>query len=158
MVGGDEGEFSPEYWSMLWSWLENGGIQCVAGYLRAPDLSGFNAKAPPPKTRAFWEIVNSGRAPETAEMADALDGLDRPDVITLDMIRLTSSAEFAEWLHDRRNRRQVPYRIEECGYVQVLNDCAKDRLWKIKGRRQAVYAKRELSERDQIAAAMKLTR
>jgi hypothetical protein len=28
------------------------------------DLSGFDPKAPPPKTAAFWDIVNSNRTPE----------------------------------------------------------------------------------------------
>ena len=60
----------------------------MAAYLRDLDLSGFDPKAPPPKTAAFWDIVNSGVAPETSEMADTLDRLGQPPAVTLEMIRL----------------------------------------------------------------------
>ena len=51
----------------------------VAEYLASRDLSGFDPKAPPPKTEAFWEIVNANRAPEDAELADVLDALGKTD-------------------------------------------------------------------------------
>ena len=47
------------------------------------DLSGFDAKAPPPKTPAFWAIVDANRAPEDAELADVLDQIGKPDAVTL---------------------------------------------------------------------------
>jgi hypothetical protein len=47
--------------------------------------------------------------------------------------------------------------LEKCGYVPVRNDLADDGLWKVHGKRQAVYAKASLSLRDQLAAAQKLT-
>jgi hypothetical protein len=50
----------------------------VAAYLASLDISGFNPKAPPPKTPAFWAIV-ANRAPEDAELADVLDGLGNPN-------------------------------------------------------------------------------
>ena len=43
------------------------------------DLSDFDPKAPPPKTPAFWDIVDANRAPEDAELADVLDKLGNPD-------------------------------------------------------------------------------
>jgi hypothetical protein len=46
--------------------------------------------------------------------------------------------------------------MEKCGYVPVRNDDADDGLWKIRGRRQVVYARTELSLRDRLAAARKL--
>jgi len=61
------------------------------------------------------------------------------------------------WLDDRRNRRAIPHRLEKCGYVPVRNPHADDGLWKIAGKRQAVYAKAALPLRDQLAAAAKLT-
>jgi hypothetical protein len=60
--------------------------------------------------------------------------------------------DFASWLDDRKNRRQIPHRMEAVGYVAVRNDGAKDGLWKVGGARVAVYAKRELERRDQLAA------
>jgi hypothetical protein len=64
---------------------------------------------------------------------------------------------FVDWLRDRRNSRQIPYRFEEAGYVTVRNGAARDGLWKIRGRRIAVYAKATLPLRDRLAAAKALT-
>jgi hypothetical protein len=128
----------------------------VAHYLGTLDLKGFDAKAPPPKTQAFWEIVDSSRAPEDAEFADALDKLGRPDAVTLSAILSKADVGFQMWLGDRKNRRRIPHRMDECGYVPVRNTTAVDGLWKIRGKRQAVYSTRELSLRDQLAAAESL--
>jgi hypothetical protein len=43
--------------------------------------------------------------------------------------------------------------MEECGYVRVRNEAAKDGLWVIIGKRQAIYARSNLSIRDRIDAA-----
>ena len=98
-------------------------------------------------------------------MADAIDALGKPDAVTTQQLLRKSSVGFGDWLRDRKNRRKIGYRFEGCGYVAVRNpDDARDGQWKIKdssndktGRRQTVYAKRELSLRDQIAAAERLT-
>jgi hypothetical protein len=71
------------------------------------DISDFNPKAPPRKTEAFWEIVNASRAPEDAELADAIDHLSSPDVVTIDMIGAAADAETAMWIRDRKNRRII---------------------------------------------------
>ena len=60
-------DFSDDYWPKLWGWYANGGDRHVAAYLAARDLSAFDATAPPPKTAAFWDIVDVNRAPEDAE-------------------------------------------------------------------------------------------
>ena len=69
----DKADFEQKYWDDLWHYYDNGGASHVAAYLAAYDLSSFNAKAPPPKTPAFWEIVHSSRNPNEAELADVLD-------------------------------------------------------------------------------------
>ena len=145
--------FTENYWIELYRWFDNGGSEAVAAYLASHDLSAFNPKAPPPKTSAFWEIVNSSRAPEDAELADVLDALRRPDVVTIAQIAGHAMPDFAEWLRDRKNARRIPHRLEACGYVAVRNPGATDGHWKIGDRRQVIYAKAELSERDRIAAA-----
>ena len=71
-------DFGADYWNMLWRWCESGGFGHVAAYLAEFDLSGFDPKAPPPKTIAFWEIVEAGRAPEDAELEDILDTHRQP--------------------------------------------------------------------------------
>jgi hypothetical protein len=118
---------------------------------------GFRPEVPPPKTQAFWDIVDANRAPEDAEIADVLDQLNNPDVVLLSQIIDRANADFACWLQDRRNRRAIPHRLEQCGYVPVRNRDAKDGLWLIRGARQVIYAKNSLSIRDQLAAVETLT-
>jgi hypothetical protein len=150
-------DFPAGYWPAIYKWFAQGGRDAVTHYLTNLDLSEWDAKAPPTKTQAFWEIVDSSRASEDAELADALDKLGRPEAVTLDRIMTKAPVEFRDWLRDRRNRRKIPHRFEECGYVPVREPHAKDGLWVIGGRRQTVYARKELALRDQIAAASKVT-
>ena len=50
------------------------------------DISGFDPKAPPPKTAAFWAIADANRPAEEAELADAIDKLGAPDAFTLQQL------------------------------------------------------------------------
>lgn len=120
-------------------------------------MAGFDPKAPPPKTEAFFEIVQAYRAPEDAELADALDGLGRPNIVTLGQIASRADQSFAEWLRDRKNARRIPHRMEECGYVAVRNPDAEDGRWKMNGKRQVVYARAELSPRARLEHVYDLT-
>jgi hypothetical protein len=162
-------DFTPEYWNKLWAWYDSGGDQHVAAYLATLNLATFDAKAPPPKTPAFWDIVDASRAPEDSELADTLDQMGNPDATTLigiinrahemaptDENGFEDRNSFAAWLTDRRNRRVIPHRLERCDYVPVRNDMAKDGLWRVNGTRQAIYAKADLSLRDRLKAASKL--
>jgi hypothetical protein len=149
-------DFTPVYWKTLWHWYDNGGDRHVAAYLANLDISAFDPKEPPPKTAAFWDIVDASRAPEDAELADALDRLGNPNAVTLGMITTVASSEFGLWWNDRKNRRAIPHRMERCGYVHVRNNDAVDGLWKINGKRQAVYAKSSMAIRDRYGAASAL--
>jgi hypothetical protein len=146
-------EFSTKYWDDLWGWYADGGVEHVAAYLTELDITGFDQKAPPPTTTAFWDIVNVNRAPEDAELADVLDKLKNPDTVTLADLIGAATGEIAEWLLDRRHRRALPHRLERCDYVSVRNRNAKDGLWKMQGARQVIYAKAELSPQQREAAA-----
>jgi hypothetical protein len=149
-------DISPDYWNELWGWYASGGIEIVSAYLADLDLSGFDPKAPPPKTPAFWAIVDASRSPEDAELADVLDRLGNPDATILAWITNEAEGDFQDWLKDRKNRRSIPHRMERCDYVPVRNDAARDGLWKIGTRRQVVYTKTTLSLRDRFAAARRL--
>ena len=146
--------FGTEYFNNLWTWYEAGGLGHVAAYLAGLDLAGFNPKAPPPKTQAFWEIVETSRAPESAELADAIESMGSPPALTLEQLMWhITDAEFVAYLKDRKHRRHIPHRLEECGYVPVRNKFAKDGQWKVGGKRRSVYVKRDLPPAEQIAAA-----
>jgi hypothetical protein len=153
-----KGDFVPSYWNDLWGWYARGGDRHVTAYLAELDIASFDAKAPPPRTPAFWDIVDASRAPEDAEFADALDKLGNPDATTLARLAQAATGDFEDWIRDRKNRRVIPYRLERCGYVPVRNDAAESGLWVISGVRQVVYAKAALSIRGRIEAARALAK
>lgn len=146
-------DFSADYWNQLYRWYGGGGAEHVVAYLAQLDLSDFDAKAPPEKTAAFWAIADANRSPEDAELADVLDALGNPNAVTLHKIIARADEGFAEWLRDRKNRRKVPHRMEEGGYVPVRNPSAVSGLWVVGGKRQVIYARKTLTLRDQIYAA-----
>jgi hypothetical protein len=154
-------DFTTDYWRKLYRWYDNGGNEYVADYLAHLDISAFDPKEPPPKTQAFWEIANASRAPEDAELADVLDDLGKPDVVTLKAITdraISLHPAFADWLHDRRNRRAIPHRFEDCGYVAVSNPSDSEGRWKIDGVRHTIYGRASLAVHERIATAMKFAR
>src|SRR5262249_26102406 len=92
-------DFPKDYWRKLWRWYENeGGFGHVAAILAQLDISDFDPKAPPPKTPAFWDIVNANTAPEDAELADVVDELGRPDVLTIAQLITAATGEILPWL------------------------------------------------------------
>jgi hypothetical protein len=152
-------DFEQDYWNSIWAYYENGGYEAVAAYLQAFDLTGFDPAAPPPKTRAFWEIVAASAAPEQGDVADAIEQLGNPPAFTLfDLQSHAISSDLVDWLKDRKNRRVIAAALEKYEYVPVRNQGPKDGLWKINGRRQTVYAKANLTMREQLIAAAALAR
>ncbi len=149
-------DFAEGYWKRLFDWYDEGGDRHVASYLRALDLSGFDPKAPPPKTQAFWDIVEANRAPEDTELADVLDQLGNPEATTLGEVANTASPEFGTWLRDRKNLRSIPHRFDKCGYVSVKNPDRGDPIWKVDGKRQTVYALKTLGVKAQLEAVKNL--
>jgi hypothetical protein len=158
-------DFAPGYWNELWGFYADGGLEHVAAYLTERTLSGFDPKAPPPKTAAFWSIVGVNRAPEDAELADVLDKLGKPDpkdptmiippdAVTInDLIVAASGSDLSEWLLNRKNRRALPHRLENCHYTSVDNPTNKDDVRRVKGERQVIYARTALSPEKRVIAA-----
>jgi hypothetical protein len=152
-------DFAQGFWIRFWKWYDDeGGDGHVAAYLDTLDISDFDPKAPPPKTPAFWSIVNANRTTEEAELQDILDMLDNPDAVTLAKIMPKAGVDFGQWLTERKNRKAVNHRLETCGYRAVNNPVAKDGLWRINDRRQMVYAKTTLALGQQLKAAETLQR
>jgi hypothetical protein len=147
-------DFPSDYWQTLWDWYARGGHAHVAAYLSTLDISSFNPKAPPPKTQAFWDIVEAGRAPENAELADVLDRLGNPKALTLGDLMSRASGGFLDWLKERKNRRLIAHRLEDAGYVHARNpDDRRDGQWKVGLKRQTIYALSSLNDRERIIAA-----
>jgi hypothetical protein len=149
--------FKPDYWKSLYAWFDGEGKHNVTAYLASLDLSNWDPKAPPPHTEAWQRIVDSERPPEDAELADVIDLLANPDAVTLERLSVKATGSFRDWLNDRRNRRIIPHRLQTAGYIPVRNELAKDGLWKIGGKRQAVYARHELPLSERLSAARRLS-
>lgn len=147
-------DFDPGYWNEIWDWYNVGGDSHVAAYLSELDLTGFNAKAAPPRTEAFWAIVNAGDTQEDSELADVIDQLGNPTALTVQQIRERAGfgSEFEGWLSSHKTRRIIPHRLEKQGYVAVRNPDSQDGVWKVEGRRTPIYALGRLAPRDQIEA------
>jgi uncharacterized protein DUF5906 len=91
-------DFVDDYWRTLWGWYARGGDRHVAAYLAELDISSFDPKAPPPKTAAFWDIVDASRAPEDGELADVLDKMGNPNATTLGQIESKAGGDFSRWI------------------------------------------------------------
>ena len=156
-------EFNQSYWQELFDFYGHGGIEHVCAYLSQPNLiENFDPKVPPPKTPAFWAVVDTHRASEDAELDDVLDRLGRPPIVTLEATKKAALSdpnnfELWRWLEDHKNRAKIPHRMEECGYAKIRNPDADDGLWKLGGRRQVIYGREILTPKEQLAAAVKHT-
>ncbi|WP_429568270.1 primase-helicase family protein [Paraburkholderia sp. JPY419] len=153
--------FAEKYWHKLWQWYAVGGTANVVAYLHARDLSDFDPKAPPPKTPAFWQMVAAGEAPESGEMRDVIERLGNPPALTITNVTDEAAEAKMFGLRDelalRANRRSIPHRMERAGYSTVRNPNADDGLFKVGGRRVAIYARSSLTVAQRIAAAQKHT-
>ena len=162
-------DFDPDYWNGIWKWYDDGGLDDVVAFLERYDLTGFDPKAPPEKTPAFWRLVDGATAPEIPALRDTLDELGTPrgdgsvalpTVITLEMIIGSCAGDpdggLYAWLKERNNRRSIPHRLETCGYVPVRNTGADDGMWRVGGKRQVVYGLLSATMPERAAAATAL--
>jgi hypothetical protein len=153
-----EQDFNKEYFDDLWKWYFAEGFAHVAACLAKLNISKFKPKAPPPKTAAFWEVVNINRSSEDAELSDQIDRLGTPDAVTVKgIIGYCNNPDLTNSLNDRRNRRAIPHWLERCGYVSVRNPDAQDGVWRIENVRQPIYAKKTLTPNERLAAARNYT-
>ena len=146
------------YFNGMWHWYEKGGgLGHVAAYLATLDLSGFNPKAPPLKTAAFWAIVGANRPAEESEIADVLDLIGNPPALTIERLAASAGSDLSNFLRDKGSRRTASHRIDAAGYEVVRNDAANDGLWVVNvdgvKARRTIYAQKELSVSDRFKAA-----
>jgi hypothetical protein len=147
-------EFPKHYWQKLWAWYDTGGAGHVAAYLAQYDLTGFDAKAPPPQTAAWHSMVDAGLTTEADELAAILGDLGNPKAVTVEDLVTKAPVGFQMWLRDGKNAVILRHRLEEVGYVTVHNPGDKKRgRWTISGKQRKVYVQRELSPKARIAAA-----
>jgi Family of unknown function (DUF5906) len=149
-------DFPTAYFSEIWDWFEAGGYGHVAAYLADHDLSLFEPKRAPEKTAAFWSIVNATRQGEAIEMADLLDDIGRPDALCVDKLLVNAPDDFRVWLQDRKNRKLLGKRLNDCDYAAFDNPDSKDCLWIIRGKRQVIYVRQGLTVTEAFTAVQRL--
>jgi hypothetical protein len=145
-----EADFTNAYWQSFWRWYREGGFGHVAAWLSRRDISAFNAKAPPPKTEAFWATVRC-----------------RPRARRRRAGRRARQARKPRRGHARRSREQgrrlirlVAARPQEppphpapLRGVRLCPGSQPDRqqgLWVINGSRQVVYGRRDKDQRELV--------
>jgi hypothetical protein len=176
-------QFPKDFFTEFYHWYyEEGGIGHVIAYLDSVDLSSFNPHAAPPKTEAFWTMVNADCGDEENELEDALDALGtpdpadptdptdptdppriiRPDAMTI--AQLAAKAPGAEWLSDdgrKGKSRIISRRLRESGYVSVRNPDSQHGSWTLKQsggqyKHVAIFARRALTPAARLLAARQL--
>jgi hypothetical protein len=101
-------------------------------------------------------MVESGQSPETGELADVLDRMGNPEAVTIpDILGATENADFHGWLRDRKNRRAIPHRLEDCGYIAVPNKNSEDGRWRVNGKNVMIYVVSRLPRQERYAAAVR---
>jgi hypothetical protein len=152
-------DFPPSHFDRLYAWFAKGGNEAIAHYLANLDLAGFSAKAPPPKTTGWQRMVAAGLAPESGDLADAIEALGNPPALTLAMLRTKPlGSDLLAALDDPKRRRNLPKRLAESGYVPVNNPDVSDRQgrWRVPSGKVSIYARRELSEAERLNGARAL--
>jgi hypothetical protein len=166
-------EKGADYFDRLYRWLDRGGRGHVAAFLRSIDLSGFNAKAPAPRTAAFADMVDDHMP---SEVPDLLDVVDRAvearggaaDAFFADELSAAALAlgfdSLALDLVDRTKGRRTAHLLADAGLVRVPNPSSDQGLWtrwesvggKRRQRRVSVYARSSLARDSRVAAAQAL--
>jgi hypothetical protein len=159
-------DFDPDYWNGIWRWYDDGGLDDVVAFLERYDLTGFDPKAPPEKTPAFWRLVDGAQAPEIPALRDALDKLGTRlgdgsvalrAAVTIEDIINTCASDVDPWLYEwlkvRTNVRTIPHRMETCGYVPLRNPGRSDGLWVVDGKRKTVFVLLSDDKETRLAAA-----
>jgi len=145
----------------LWRWYsKREGIGNVIAHLKERNLSGFDPKAPPPRTDAWRSIVAAGVPVEDSELADLLDEIGWPNVLTLstliDKARERQLAALADSLADRSKSRLSAVRLHNAGYDALANPNTKGGEWSVSNRRVMVYMRPGISKADGYKAVAAL--
>ncbi len=154
-----------EYFRGYLHHMQQGAAYHVVAYLMQPELiAGFNPGARPPQTDAWRAVVSANRNIEDNQLLDVLDSMgkpasepwddpERPEVVTISTIIEASPAgsQVYDFFNSPKNSRAWTHRIEMAGYETVDNPDAKDGLWRVVGRRQMVYARRDLGDNKMAA-------
>jgi hypothetical protein len=150
------------YFDHLWDWmLTGGGKEAVLGYLQRLDIQDFKPMAPPRRTEAWHEIVEASKSTEEKSLADAVEDAqgNRVKIGTVKefiaLAQFGGHLELVSTLTDSKNARKLPHLMNSIGYEPLRNPYAKDGRWVISGRKETLYADRNLSVSECLTLANK---
>jgi hypothetical protein len=142
-----------DYYAKLYRWLNGSGEEHVVAYLQALDLSQWDAKAPPPKTRWWVSLVGvSTHDTNDEELEDAITAMGEPAVFDKKQLMAAAEPGLQAWIDDRKNARAFPARLYQRGYEKVPGVADKGR-WLLKGGQKAsLYGKVSMAPMDKVKA------
>lgn len=113
-----EAEGKPEYFRDYWRWLDAGGRDDVAAWLRARDIRAFDAKAQVDKTAGWDAVAGSWVSPDDS-VTQALETLGRPQVLFGQELSEAAFDDHEELLGMLKSPRKIGTRMQREGYLTV---------------------------------------
>jgi len=143
----------PDYYARLHQWMDGDGAGHVVAFLRSIDLKGWDAKAPPPKTRWWHSVVGVSTQDVNDEaLEDAIAAMGSPSVFSKDQLMAAAEPGLQTWIDDPKNTRAFPARLDGQGYERILSGGSKGRWYLKDTRNVSLYGKKSLSTSDQVNA------
>jgi hypothetical protein len=142
-----------DYYERLHKWMNGDGAAHVVAFLRTVDLTKWDAKAPPPRTR-WWHSVVGVSTQDTNDEAldDALTAMGRPAVFSKPELTAASEPVLQAWIADPRNTRAFPARLDSQGYERILSAGRQGR-WRLRDAQNvSLYGRKDLSTVEQTKA------
>lgn len=130
-----------EYFSELWEWFLDGGMNHVAAFLHERNLDGFSASQGQRKTEAHKTVVAGGFQIDQW-LLDVLDELGNPDGVREDVI-VSRAVGNGNKEHDVI--RKLIHSIPRVGYKILLCKETKDGRWKFGKKMATVYVKEDIN-------------
>ncbi len=121
-----EAEKRPKYFNDLFAWFEGGGINHVAAWLSARDLSAFDPKAQVQRTAGWGAVAASWGEPEDA-VAWVIDKLGNPGAVLGQELVNPQFDHHEEVANMLKSPRKIAHRMNRAGYVNVPAPAGEDR-------------------------------
>ena len=140
-MGIDTDEKRDEYFTKLWGWFYNcNGESHIYSYLLNRSLDKFDASLGQRKTKAHAEIrILSISGDEW--LLDALDELERPNMLTTDMLWTSVEKTSNGNITNSEFRVKIKYALKRAGYERLINANDPDGRFKLNcvNRKSTVY-------------------
>ena len=129
-----------EYFTELWDWFYDGGLNHVAAFLHERDITAFNASTGQRKTEAHAMVIASSMQTDSW-LLDALEKFDGQDYVRADLI-IAECLRLGD-VKIESIRPRLAAAMARCGWKVMRKPMIKDGRWKINGKNIMIYAKNE---------------